>query len=239
MPPAVRSAQAFDVQTDNGAAIRRGLDAALSSEDSSRFPRIEGLSRRRGDILGTVHVSKEHGDATERLACKFRFLVGRRLLYMAGRKDARDLALDEFEKIEELGGMVSTHSLGNEYITRGILDRLREQHGGNFIRKMSMEFGVAGIDYHNSTPLYKLDYQLVQDSCASTHVSFDEFVGNARRVKVRFGIVQLLSYIVRTGRDKPASLNVSPDSSMSLYMDLEAEAWYDILDYLLQEGRRA
>ena len=237
--PAVRLAQGFDVQTDNGAAIRRELDAALSSEDSSRFPRIEDLTRRRGgDILGTVHVSKEHMDATEHIVCKFKFLANRRRLYIAGRKDARDLALDEFEKINELDGMVSTHYLDNEYITRGILDRLCGQHAGNFIRKMSMEFGVAGIDYHNPTPLYKLDYQLVQDSCASTHSSFDEFVRSAMRVKVGFGIMQLLAYIVRTGKGKAASLNVNPDSSMSLYMDLEAEAGYEILEYLL-EGRQA
>lgn len=235
----MRSAQAFDVTADDGAAIRRALDT-LSSDNASRFPRIEGLQRKRsGDILGTVHVPKYRDGVAEHLACMFKFLVGRRTLYMAGRRDARDLVLGELDKLGDLEGVVSPKLLSNEHIAHGILRRLREQHKGNFIRRMSMEFGVAGIDYHNSTPLHRLDYQLIQDSCASTHRSFDEFVRGARQVRARFGIVRLLS-VDRTGKgDKPASLNVGPDSSVSMYMDLEAEAWYDILDYLLEEGEEA
>ena len=235
----MRSAQAFDVTTDDGTAIRRGL-ATLSSDDASQFPRIEGLQRKRnGDILGTIHMSKDHGGVAEHLACMFKFLVGRRMLYVAGRGDARNLALDELDKLGDLEGAVSPHPLSNEHIAHGILRRLREQHRGNFIRRMSLEFGVEGIDYHNPTPLYKLDYQLVRDSCASTHRSFDEFVRGARLVKARFGIVRLLAMDRTGGGDNPASLNVGPDSSMSMYMDLEAEAWYDILDYLLEEGDEA
>ena len=230
----MRSAQAFDVQTDRGVAIRRAL-GSLASDDEDKFPRIEGLGTVRGDIVGTAHISKAHRDgAEEHIACRFKFLVDRRRLYLAGRKDARDGALAEFEKLDALGGLITPHTLDNEHIAQGILERLRRQHGGNFIRRLRMQFGVEGIDYHNATPLYRLEYQLVRDTCASTHRSFDEFVLAATQVRATFGVVQLLNRIVRTDRgDNPASLSVGPDSAVSCYMDLEEDAWYDILDYLL------
>lgn len=230
----MRSAQAFDVQTDRGAAIRRAL-GSLASDDEAEFPRIDGLATVRGDIVGIAHVSKTHRDGVEEhIACRFKFLVDRRRLYLAGRKDARDIALNEFETLGALDGLITPHTLDNEHVAQGILERLRRQHRGNFIRRLRMQFGVAGIDYHNATPLYRLEYQLVRDTCASTHRSFDEFVRAAMQVNATFGIVQLLDRIVRTDKgDSPASLNVSPNSSVSCYMDLEEDAWYDILDYLL------
>lgn len=230
----MRSAQAFDVQTDRGAAIRRAL-GSLASDDEATFPRIEGLGTVRRNIVGIAHVSKAHRDGVEEhIACRFKFLVDRRRLYLAGRKDARDMALDAFETLDALDGLITPHTLDNEHVAQGILERLRRQHNGNFIKRLRMQFGVTGIDYHNATPLYRLEYQLVSDTCASTHRSFDEFVRAATQVNATFGIVQLLDRIVRTDKgDSPASLNVSPNSSVSCYMDLEEDAWYDILDYLL------
>ena len=121
----MRSAQAFDVQTDRGVAIRRAL-GSLASDDEDKFPRIEGLGTVRGDIVGTAHISKAHRDgAEEHIACRFKFLVDRRRLYLAGRKDARDGALAEFEKLDALGGLITPHTLDNEHIAQGILERLR------------------------------------------------------------------------------------------------------------------
>ena len=230
----MRSAQALEMLNDDVRQIKNGL-RALESSDQKKYPRIEHLRSEAGRLLGVMHVQRPLGnDPSEHLVCGFKFLPDKRLLYVAGRKDARDAVLGEFEKIDQISGLVRPHMLDNRHVTSGVLERLRLQHKENFIKKISCEFGIEGIRYHNSTPLYKLDYQLIQDTCASTHQSFDEFVGSAISVKVRFGIRSLLSYIVRTGsRDKPASLNMALDSSMSAYTDLEAEAWYDILDYVL------
>lgn len=230
----MRSAQALEMLNDNARQIKKGLGELVSS-DQKKYPRIEHLRSEAGGLLGSMHVQRPLGDdQTEHLVCGFKFLAEKKLLYVTGRKDARDVMLDEFEKVDQINGLVRPHMLDNRYITNDVLDRLRQQHKGNFIKKISCEFGVEGIKYHNPTPLYKLDYQLIHNTCASTHESFDKFVTNATSVKVRFGIRALLNYIVRTGsRDKPASFNMALDSSLSLYTDLEAEAWYDILDYVL------
>lgn len=230
----MRSAQALEMLNDDARQIKKGL-GALDSSGQKKYPRIENLRSEAGGILGVMHVLRPLGDdQSEHLVCGFKFIAGKKLLYVTGRKDARDVMLDEFEKVDQLKGLVRPHMLDNRYITSDVLGRLRRQHKGNFIKKISCEFGIEGIKYHNTTPLYKLDYQLIHDTCASTHQSFDKFVTNAMSVKVRFGIRALLSYIVRTGsRDKPASLNMALDSSLSVYTDLEAEAWYDILDYVL------
>lgn len=224
----------MEVLIDDRRRIKSGL-GELESTDPKKYPRIEQLRSLSGDLAGVVHIHKAHENGLdEHVICGFKFLVRKKRLYVAGRKDARDAVLDEFEKVDQISGLVRPHMLDNMYITGGVLERLRLQHKGNFIRKISCEFGIEGIKYHNSTPLYKLDYQLIQDTCASTHLHFDTFVAKAISVKVRFGIRVLLGYIVRTeNRDKPASLNMALDSSLSTYMDLEAEAWYDILDYLL------
>ena len=139
--------------------------------------------------------------------------------------------------LASLGAWCPPRPLGNDHIARGILRRLRGQRAGSFIRRMSLEFGVAGIDHHNPAPLYKLGCRLVRDSCASARRPFDEFARAARLARAGFGIVRLFS-TDRTGSgDNPVSLNAGPDLPMSMYVDMEAEeARHGMLGYLLEEG---
>ena len=98
-----------------------------------------------GTSWGIAYASKaRRSGVEEHIACRFKFLVDRRRLYLAGRKDARDGALDEFEMLGALGGLIAPRTLDNEHVAQGIFGRLRRQHGGNFIKRLRTQFSPRG-----------------------------------------------------------------------------------------------
>ena len=158
-----------------------------------------------------------------------------RKVYLLGTTEAREAAYVILNNMPRLAGNIREMEMTNRQLVDDIKDRLQEQYARNFIKKVNLMFPIGGISYHNDTNLYKLDYELIQNTCGSTHVSFDEFVDAAQTIKVRFGIFKFFNIDRRGKREKPASMNMRTDFTISFYTNIDSTDWYEMLDYLTQE----
>lgn len=228
----MRSAQVYKILVDEADVIFNALEH-LVNNDNDVFPRIERLQRcDDGDVEGTVHIEKYSNREMHRLMCDFLFRVNVGYLYLIGSGDARTEALRIINQSEGIDNTIERYEITNRELVEGIRDKLRKKNKNNFIKKINMEFGVAGIDYYNTTPLYKLDYELIENMCASTHRSFDEFIDHAIKVKARFGIRNLFNINRMDKSIGPASMNMQTIFSVSFYFDISRDDWYQILDFL-------
>ena len=137
------------------------------------------------------------------------------------------MILNQNEKV------VKIHELSKKFVVYDTLANLRKQDKRNFIKKLDVEFDSDGIKYHNRVHLHKMSYELVEETCASTHQAFDTFMDGALSVKVKFGIRSLLDIIDNSASKKAASLNMGMDSTISVYSDHEPQDLFRILDYLV------
>lgn len=185
----VRSAQVYASIIDDADVVFNALNT-LSSDDRERYPRIEGLQRRGdGDIQGSIHTRIIHRNgSSDRFTTVFLFRLQSHYLYLVGHSDARDNILSTFNGLQGMVNSISAYEITKNHLVDTLLARLRTQHTTNFIKKINMMFGINGINYHNNTPLYKLDYELVQNTCVSSHESFRQFIDSAELITVKFGI---------------------------------------------------
>ncbi len=219
-----RSAKVYEIVTNDADVIFNALKE-VENNDESRFPRIGDVKLKEGNIHGKVWIQKPKiGTAL----CNFLFRTKTRKLYLLGITEAREDAYVLLKNLHGLEGPIDEMPLTNHQLVNDIREKLTRVNRYNFIKKMSLEFGLDGIRYHNSTNLLRLDYELIQNTCGSTHDKFDEFVNVAETVKVRFGIFEFGPI----KRNKPASMNMRTDFTISFYLDIEDSDWYRMLDDL-------
>lgn len=229
----VRSAQVYTSIIDNADVVFNALNI-LSSDDRERYPRIEGLRRRGdGDIQGSIHTRVIHRNGTsDRFTTVFLFRLQSHYLYLVGHSDARDNILSTLNGLQGMINSISTYEITKNHLVDTLLARLRTQHTTNFIKKINMMFGINGINYHNNTPLYKLDYELIQNTCVTSHESFRQFIDSAELITVKFGI-RSFYHINRTEQsDSPAPMNMNLLFGVSLYFESSDVEWFAMLDFL-------
>ena len=156
-------------------------------------------------------------------------------MYLLGTAEARDAAYLILNNLPGLEDNIREMRMTNRQLVDDIRGKLGEQDNRNFIKKMNLTFSLGGLPYHNNTNLYKLDYELIRNTCGSTHDSFDVFVDEALIIKVRFGIFRFFNIDRRGKRDKPASMNIRTNFTISFYTNIDSTDWYEMLDYLVRE----
>ena len=227
-----RSAKVYKILVNNLDDLLNPLNK-MSSTDKTKFPRTDNVKKlQNGDIEGKIWVSKPNlGD----IPCVFLFKKKTKKLYLLGPNDARGLAYGTLNKLNGEEGFIQEANITNRQLVDDIRKKLTEKDPDNFIKKISLEFGLTGIKYYNQTNLYKLDYELIQNKCGSTHRSFDKFVDSANIIKVKFGIKTLFSVDRSDKNANPAPMNMRTDFALSFYFDILDKDWYDILDYLVKD----
>lgn len=222
-----RSAKVYKVITNDTNAIFNALKE-IESNDESQFPRIEDVELKGGSIHGKVWIQNPK---IGNILCNFLFRTKTRKLYLLGIIEAREGAYVLLNNLRGLDGIITDMSITNHQLVHEIRGKLTQVHKNNFIKKISLEFGRDGIEYHNSTNLLRLDYELIGNKCDSTHDMFAEFVNAAQTIKVRFGIFEFGPI----QRNNPTSMNMRTDFTISFYLDIEDSDWYSMLDYLTSD----
>ena len=227
-----RSAKVYEILTNDVDVILESLQE-MSGDDTNHFPRTRNVRQLEGsNIEGTLWIP---GPDTIHIPCGFLFNTSTRKVYLLGTAEARDAAYLILNNLPGLEDNIREMGMTNRQLVDDIRGKLREQDNRNFIKKMNLTFSVGGIPYHNNTNLYKLDYELVRNTCGSTHDSFDVFVDEALIIKVRFGIFRFFNIDRRGKRDKPASMNIRTNFTISFYTNIDSTDWYEMLDYLVRE----
>ena len=204
----------------------------MSSDDINQFPRTENVRRLEdNDIEGMLWITRPIGN----VQCGFLFKANTNKVYLLGITEARDAAYLILNNLPERENNIREIKMTNRQLVDDIRNRLIEHDPRNFIKKMNLTFSIGGFHYHNNTNLYKLDYELVQNVCGSTHEAFDRFVDTALIIKARFGIFKFFNIDRRGKHKKPASMNMRTDFTISFYTNILSEDWYDMLDYLSEE----
>lgn len=196
----------------------------LRKYEHGQIPRTEDITDDRGVLNCKMTVRVGDGD----LDCYLRMIPRKRMFYLVGRQDARIQVIKALVDVQ-----IIELELSVNFLIRTTLERLREENPRNFIKRLYAEFGADWMEYHNNTALYAISYELVHETCASTHNAFGDFVHNAKTIKVRFGIRSLLNLFDTPQSKKAATLNLNTDASISVYRSLEVEEWYGLLDYIL------
>ena len=229
-----RSSQVYRVIPDNGPKIKESL-SKIQNRDT--FPKIKDLKidEKTGDIYGEIHVRKFHHDETfTTFSYDFVFKIKRKKLYLLGSAKARSLAISSLNRtINEKSNSISDLKFTNKGIVVTLFNKIKTGSPGNFIKRIDLTFGIAGIKYHNKTPLHKMAYQLIDNTCASTHIDFEKFTDGASWIKTTFGIWNLSHLERDTEKDNPASLEVSMDYSFRLFADTTQPEWLELLDKLV------
>lgn len=223
-----QTAQVYRLRVNSAADIRNSLND-FTGRAANSFPRIENLRRASNRVTGTLLAQAiEHGD-TIFPVCDFVFDTNSGLCYLIGSAAGRVAGVDILgRQIDDNNEVISHMELTNENILEDIFEILKDQHVGNFIKKLKLTFGATGLRYHSRTPLYELEYRLIGNVCASTHTDYDRFVNGAIGIRANFGIFNLGS----VERRNPTTLSVSQDCSFRLWFDLPPSEWITILDML-------
>lgn len=226
---ASRSAKVYKILDNNADLISQAL-RNMQSDSDQEFPRTEQVRmQERDSVEGIIWISRPN---IGNLRCEFLFRTNTNKAYLLGTTEAREAAYHVLNDLDGLERNMTEMEITNRQLVDDVRNKLIAKHPRNFIKKMSLEFGVQGISYHNNTNLYKLNYELVENTCGSTHSSFDKFVNAAQIVKVRFGIFEFFNIKRQGKRDKPAAMNMSTNFTVSFYSDIECTDWYNMLDYL-------
>ena len=227
-----RSAKVYEIISNDIDTIFKSLQE-MSSDDINQFPRTENVRRLEdNDIEGILWMAKPN---IGHVQCGFLFKATTNKVYLLGIAEARYAAYLLLSDLPELENNIREIKMTNRQLVDNIRRRLLEEDPRNFIKKMNLTFNLDGVKYHNNTNLYKLDYELVQNVCGSTHEAFDEFVDKAQIIKARFGIFKFFKIDRRGARKKPASMNMRTDFTISFYTNIFSEDWYGMLNYLSEE----
>lgn len=179
----MRSAQAFDVQTDRGAAIRRAL-GSLASDDEAEFQRIDGLGTVRGDIVGD-RPRLQGPQGRRRGAHCAQVQVSRRseAALPSGPQGRQGRGAGRVRNARRAWRADSPPHARQRARCAGHSREASPAARWQFYQEATHAVQLAGIDYHNAAPLYRLECQLARDTCAPTpHRPFDEFVRAAAQV---------------------------------------------------------
>ena len=230
----MRSAQAYNL-------LSKADDVFVDLQElepKRGFPRIRELERKGREITGTMYVQNRHLDGTaDNLICHFKHAEKRKLIYLVGTVAARRATFRTLRQMNNVSDQIEPRRMDVSVLFGDIFDKIKEDRR-NIIKKMVLDFGMAGIDYHNNVRLRKLSYELIDNTCASTHRMYDEFVSKAHDVRLTFGIASFRGIIEHTS-GRLASMNVNLESSVSLRTSLEPLQWYEILEYLFEKTNRA
>jgi len=229
-----RSSQVYKVIPDNGPKIKDSLSSIL---DRNIFPKIKDLEldEKTGDISGEIHVRKNHNDNTfTTFYYDFVFKIKQKKLYLMGSSEARNLAISVLNRaVNEKSDSISDLKFTNKGIVVTLFNKIKTGSTINLIKRLDLTFGITGIKYHNKVPLHKMSYELVDNTCASTHIDFEKFTDGASWIKVKFGIWSLAHIERDPERHNPASLEVSMDYSFRLFSDTTRSEWEYLLDKIV------
>ena len=223
----MRSAQAYRLT-----ASANDVFVNLKELDKKQgFPRIHDLKRKGREITGTMYVQKRHLDGSmDNLICHFKHAENYKLIYLVGSTAARRETFKTLRQMSDIKDQIEPRRMNVDVMFDDIFKKIKKDPR-NIIKKMMLDFGMAGINYHNAVRLRKMSYELIDNTCASTHTKYDVFKSKAYDAKLTFGIASLENIIEPTS-GRLASMNVNLESSVSLHTPLEPFQWYKILEYL-------